>query len=73
MEPLHLQNRLRLVFRWRCLIPGSMKVGELIRVPIDSTSTKNMGEKKQKNLLMGYSAAYPAGRERCLEVEEWVS
>ena len=25
-----------------------------------------MGEKTQKNLAMGYSAAYPTGRERCL-------
>ena len=32
-----------------------------------------MGEKTQKNLAMGYSAAYPTRAERCLEVEEWVS
>ena len=25
----------------------------------------NMGEKTQENSLMGYSAAYPTGRERC--------
>ena len=25
----------------------------------------NMGEKPQENSLMGYSAAYPTGRERC--------
>ena len=32
-----------------------------------------MGEKTQENLLMGYSAAYPTGAERCQKVEEWVS
>ncbi len=26
-----------------------------------------MGEKTQENLTMGYSAAYPTGRERCLD------
>ena len=31
---------------------------------------KNMGEKTQENLLMGYSAAYPTGRELG---EKWVS
>ena len=35
-----------------------------------STSTKNMGEKSQENSVMGYSAAYPTGRELG---EKWVS
>ncbi len=29
-----------------------------------------MGVKTLENLQMGYSAAYPTGAERCLEVEE---